>query len=321
MCLFCDRRVGKLYYANGFLGCRTCGPLVYESQRAGRKRRLYMKAKRIRRRLGDYDGRPGIDPFAPSRQFRMHRKTYARLKAQGEVLERQCAEGAATCPASTETGHTSEDDLLLISNKGRDVRQILGAVNPVRKSRARGAQRRTVRATRGGSGSGWQGAKKATVEDSLSLSMAALMRKKALVPGSWTRGSWQWSYEGSEPHASIGYEANLVDPDTAWLRLVYTANGTPMDYRVRLVTTRPTYGGRRWWFLCPLARKDGGPPRRAAKLYLPPGRRYFASREALRAHLPVMSGEREVQRIVPSTCGRIWGRTRRSFGALSNGSS
>ena len=28
-----------------------------------------------------------------------------------------------------------------------------------------------------------------------------------------------------------------------------------MDYRVRLVTTEPTYGGCRWWFLCPLARQ------------------------------------------------------------------
>ena len=35
-----------------------------------------------------------------------------------------------------------------------------------------------------------------------------------------------------------------------------------------------------WWFLCPLARKDGGPPRRVAKLYLSPGGRYFGSREA-----------------------------------------
>ena len=52
-----------------------------------------------------------------------------------------------------------------------------------------------------------------------------------------------------------------------------------MDYRVRLVTTIPTYGGLRWWFICPLVRRDGGPPRRVAKLYLPPGSRYFGSRE------------------------------------------
>jgi hypothetical protein len=43
---------------------------------------------------------------------------------------------------------------------------------------------------------------------------------------------------------------------------------------VRLVTTRPNYGGRRLWFVCPLV------GRRAAKLYLPPGGRLFGSREA-----------------------------------------
>ena len=93
----CGRRVGKLYYGNGFLGCRPCGPLVYETS-AGRKRRLYMKAKRIRRRLGDYDGRPGIDAFQPPRPFRMHRKTYARLKRQGEEIERQLRQGRVYVP-------------------------------------------------------------------------------------------------------------------------------------------------------------------------------------------------------------------------------
>ena len=111
------------------------------------------------------------------------------------------------------------------------------------------------------------------------LSISSLVKKKAMVVGSWTRGSWQWCYEGSEPHARIGYEANLTDPDAASLRLTYTASGNPMDYRIRRVTTQPTYGGRWWWFLCPLARNDGG-PRRVAKLYLPPGGRYFGSRQA-----------------------------------------
>ncbi len=35
----------------------------------------------------------------------------------------------------------------------------------------------------GGYGSGWQGAKKATVEGSLVLTASSLVRKKALVPG------------------------------------------------------------------------------------------------------------------------------------------
>ena len=106
--------------------------------------------------------------------------------------------------------------------------------------------------------------------------MPELVKKKALVAGSWTRGSWQWAYEGSEPRAKIGYDANLIDPDAAWLRLTYTASGNPLDYRVGLVATQPTYGGRRWGFLCPLVRKDGGPPRRV----VPPSGKYFGSRQA-----------------------------------------
>ena len=133
----------------------------------------------------------------------------------------------------------------------------------------------------GGYGSGWQGRKKATVDESLVLSVNTLVRRKVLVPGARTAGWWGWTAEGEdEPHATIGYEANLVDPGAAWLRLHYQSQGEPIDYRVRLVTTTPTYGGLRWWFICPLMRRDGGPPRQVARLYLPPGSRYFGSRES-----------------------------------------
>jgi hypothetical protein len=132
----------------------------------------------------------------------------------------------------------------------------------------------------GGYGSGWQGAKKATVEGSLALTASSLVNKKALVPGARTCGSWGWAYdEGDEPPATIGYEADLRDPKNAWLQLRYQRNGEPVDYKVRLVTTKPNYGGCRCWFICPLVRRDGGPPRRVAKLYLPPGGKYFGSRE------------------------------------------
>jgi hypothetical protein len=131
----------------------------------------------------------------------------------------------------------------------------------------------------GGFGSGWQGSKKATVEESLVLSISALMRKKALEAGNRISGSWHWTIQGQEwPHATIGYDADLRDPDAAWIRLHYKANDEPVDYKIRLVSTRPHYGGLRWWFICPLVRRDGGPPRQVAKLYLPPGGRYFASR-------------------------------------------
>jgi hypothetical protein len=88
----CGRRVGKLYYGNGFLGCRPCGEMHYSSQNAGPRRRLYIKAQRIRRRLGDYDGRPARDAI-PSRPYKMQRRTYARLRRQVEMIEHQLRQG------------------------------------------------------------------------------------------------------------------------------------------------------------------------------------------------------------------------------------
>ena len=58
---------------------------------------------------------------------------------------------------------------------------------------------------------------------------------------------------------------------------------------VELTWTTPTYGGRRWWFICPsdgcrrwwfICPSDGC--RRTTKLYLPDGGWYFLSRQAYR---------------------------------------
>lgn len=64
--------------------------------------------------------------------------------------------------------------------------------------------------------------------------LSGLVRKGALIAGKWTRGRWSWNTPG-EPHAHIGYEGNLIDPDAATLRLIGTARGEAMDYVVRLV--------------------------------------------------------------------------------------
>ena len=86
-----------------------------------------------------------------------------------------------------------------------------------------------------------------------------MLKKRALVPGSLTSGSWMWSYPGREPHAKIGYVANMIDIEDALITLDYSANGQPMRYDVRLVYTVPRFGGRRWWFMCPLRPRNGGP--------------------------------------------------------------
>ena len=122
--------------------------------------------------------------------------------------------------------------------------------------------------------------KQVTVEECLVLSIADLLRQHLVVPGARTSGSLSWKRTGeAEPFATIGFEADVIGPTQACMRLRYTANSNPVDYRVRLTSTRPNFGGLRWWFVCPLARADGGPPRRVAKLYLPPGQVYFGSRE------------------------------------------
>ena len=64
------------------------------------------------------------------------------------------------------------------------------------------------------------------------------------------------------------------------LEVIYTntRGGERKDVRqtVRLTFTRPNYGGKRWWMLCPVS------GRRVGKLYLPPGGDVFASRQAWR---------------------------------------
>jgi len=81
----CGRRVGKLYRGNGFLGCRHCASATYESQRKSLRGRLYLKAQRLRARLAN-DGCPGRDAI-PTRPWRMHQRTYNRLRMRLEIVE------------------------------------------------------------------------------------------------------------------------------------------------------------------------------------------------------------------------------------------
>lgn len=125
----------------------------------------------------------------------------------------------------------------------------------------------------GGSGSGWRGTKKTTVEEGLTLSITRLVEKKVIGHGQHRTGIWGWSYGGSKWIAHLSYEVNTVDPANAWFRIEHHVNGKPIDYRIRLETTSPHWGGVRWWFICPCS------GRRATKLHLPPGGTYFARRE------------------------------------------
>jgi hypothetical protein len=102
------------------------------------------------------------------------------------------------------------------------------------------------------------------VEDGLKLDLAHGIRKGLIQPGSYVAGTIQWTLTRTgEVKAEISYVANLVDPVDAWVWLIYTsttrATGAKLgnDYRLRLETTRPHFGGLLWWFLCPITGRRG----------------------------------------------------------------
>src|SRR2546421_12937966 len=97
----------------------------------------------------------------------------------------------------------------------------------------------------GGSGSGWRGWSKTTVEDCLILSAAKLMRDKMLRPGLCSCTSLTWTNTATgEKLSSIGFDVNL-GADSGIARLHYTRAraGETLDYQVSLTTTSLPWGG------------------------------------------------------------------------------
>jgi hypothetical protein len=92
-----------------------------------------------------------------------------------------------------------------------------------------------------------------------------------------------WKYANGRQN-SISYGIDTTDVFYPFVRLWYswtnpaTRAKESIDYRVTLTTTRPRFGGVRWWFLCPLSVYGRPCGRRVAKLYFAPGARYFGCR-------------------------------------------
>lgn len=134
----------------------------------------------------------------------------------------------------------------------------------------------------GGYGSGRDGfSTTAKVDEGLKLDINKLKRDRLIALNSWRSGSLTWTRVGTgEETGSIGYEVNTLDPNDMWMRVHYTHGARysdqpdEMDYKIKLETTRPHYGGKRLWFICPITHE------RAAVLHSPPGSKWFASRHA-----------------------------------------
>ena len=130
----------------------------------------------------------------------------------------------------------------------------------------------------GGYGSG-PSHRRRTVEEALTLSTTPFRAAfNAIADGRATRahGPLQWSSQGKVT-STIDFvvEARHSHPQV----VVQAVEGWgAAGYPLAITWTQPHYGGRRWWWICPLI-VDGLPcRRRVGKLYLPPGRRYFGCR-------------------------------------------
>ncbi|MCI0455832.1 MAG: hypothetical protein L0Z62_02470 [Gemmataceae bacterium] len=133
----------------------------------------------------------------------------------------------------------------------------------------------------GGLGSGrwsWH-SKKTTVEGCRVLDLLWLARQGKVEAG--RAGSIRWS-QGEREIASVGYTIRhaagglLLLVSYRWSRA--EGEGESVELPIRLETTRPRFGGVRWWGRCPLVVNKVACRRRVAKLYLPPRARYFGCR-------------------------------------------
>jgi hypothetical protein len=122
----------------------------------------------------------------------------------------------------------------------------------------------------GGFGSGRHAGTVTAEGTALYIVAASVLTKARLQMGQ--RGSGT-SYFGEERFA-VEIKIDTTDASDPFLELTHqTRDWREGDRvvcdRVRLVWTEPTYGGRRWWFLCPRT------ARRTTKLFLPNGGWHF----------------------------------------------
>jgi hypothetical protein len=78
----------------------------------------------------------------------------------------------------------------------------------------------------------------------------------------------------------VEVETHIDGPWNSWVRLKYSTTDywknepLAIDDKIFLATSRPPFGGLRWWFVCPRSN------RKVRKLYLPLDGRHFWSRRA-----------------------------------------
>lgn len=113
---------------------------------------------------------------------------------------------------------------------------------------------------------------KAIAEQSNALSIFWL-KKYGYLNSGWRSGGIKWIYRMSGNESNIGFTVTINGSEGDNIKLQYshtsreTGEKKSMDYEVELTTTPCNYGGKRYWFICPLTKNGRRCGRRVGVLY------------------------------------------------------
>jgi hypothetical protein len=149
----------------------------------------------------------------------------------------------------------------------------------------------------GGYGSGRPGIRP-SFESALRIDLASDTMRSALSSSAITSGIWTWR-SGDTVIGSVRYAIDVSEGARGSLRVSYTAGGGPTSQIIEMVTSRPNFGGRRWWFVCPafLARNEH---RLVRCVCLPSGQHQFASRASHRLNYQSQKDSRSLTQFIDS---------------------
>lgn len=124
----------------------------------------------------------------------------------------------------------------------------------------------------------WSYSSRMTVDQCKSIPMTFLKKQGYLERG-YKSGNINWTIRG-EKCGNIGIAVEINQTE-GYFRARYNIrqNGEreDFDYKVRLVSTPCNYGGRRWWFICPISIRGALCQRRVGVLHFG-GSKYLGCR-------------------------------------------
>ena len=101
------------------------------------------------------------------------------------------------------------------------------------------------------------------------------LKKQGFLPQgeSWRNGIIKWTWGDSQSNIGFSVRTTGKDEDAGHIELTYTVidgqseEKTEMHYKIKLVTTLCNYGGKRYWFECPITVEDEYCGRRIGVIY------------------------------------------------------